>query len=1043
MAFVLLPCDLPTWPTIQRHLGSLKGATAPAQVTQVLHALHSLCNVAIDPDLNEPVPPDVFAGVEKFLEVEVEQDFFSKTLPAMLEAALRLKDLKPPQGLRYSLQQQHEEVTMERALVTSLLAHVFFCTLPRRSLISHPTLSDPCLAPTLSTLNRESQRVKLKALLHYFKKISDTTSTGTLTFSRKVMSSKEFVTLKDWMKCEAALCPVEIQHEGRLEDTHPPALLSCFTSPDVAQPALSSAKSQQVCAMLSYPEMLVSSVFVERLEDNEALQVMGALKTATVSNLKTRPHVTFRNNTTPPDLIHALMDADDYRQSEVLQYEEINVLRELNKAVLAFAQPIPEVPTSSFSDIISVSRQISECSASPPRNYQTPISSGSSLDQHKEDTSLEGNKKKQRETDKGPPRESQRQGTAVSKEYERSKPLKIGKVKKRVEIVEDNRAVKANTCDIPDSDIVRPPKPNVDHKLKSLLTKERLKKEKEQVRNAVPGGEAKGNVSEQDFTGSPPSAGFVTAPTTLKRRPRRKKDVGSKGCDDAMPQMTVQAERVTFPGVQCRKPPAEELSNNWEESDEEEEETTRLLNRVMRAIQRLEQERPDLVEEVKQDAQQSLSSKSLTKSLGKPPIPEGRPRPLIEKDRKDRSQVGEVSDRAKRRVGVSGDGRKLSIYVSCSEEMPAESIPDEDHYFSACESLDGVEAPRPRRPSRKKEKKGRRKSSFAERLKEALAREPSLDSYQTQENIPNEEDDPLMKLSRQESAGFVLDSSPRHRLIRKTEKEEEKCGSDISEEDFEDQEEEEEAPGRGHEGSDSSRYSFSSDYTSELEDVYEKLGEVLEESEGGNLGPRTAAIARFAHGLLKRALSESYKDVTLGLDGSAVKDPESGTSGPLPIRSLSFSEPRPPAGKRVRPPTLNTLKSNLGKPVVTGNWGCGSLRGDHQLKAMIQWAAASKARAPKMVYYTYGDQNTVKLDIVCRLLGDRGWRVGDLVSTLLRYSESRLDSWRRSRETELTESADSSLPESLRYRGPSLDSLTLFDELIGADRPFTTMETEL
>lgn len=30
---------------------------------------------------------------------------------------------------------------------------------------------------------------------------------------------------------------------------------------------------------------------------------------------------------------------------------------------------------------------------------------------------------------------------------------------------------------------------------------------------------------------------------------------------------------------------------------------------------------------------------------------------------------------------------------------------------------------------------------------------------------------------------------------------------------------------------------------------------------------------------------------------------------------------------------------------------------------MIQWAAASKARAPKMVYYTYGDQNTVKVCI--------------------------------------------------------------------------------
>lgn len=25
-------------------------------------------------------------------------------------------------------------------------------------------------------------------------------------------------------------------------------------------------------------------------------------------------------------------------------------------------------------------------------------------------------------------------------------------------------------------------------------------------------------------------------------------------------------------------------------------------------------------------------------------------------------------------------------------------------------------------------------------------------------------------------------------------------------------------------------------------------------------------------------------------------------------------------------------QNNLGKPVVTGNWGCGSLKGDHQLK---------------------------------------------------------------------------------------------------------------
>lgn len=29
--------------------------------------------------------------------------------------------------------------------------------------------------------------------------------------------------------------------------------------------------------------------------------------------------------------------------------------------------------------------------------------------------------------------------------------------------------------------------------------------------------------------------------------------------------------------------------------------------------------------------------------------------------------------------------------------------------------------------------------------------------------------------------------------------------------------------------------------------------------------------------------------------------------------------------------------------------------------AMVQWAAASKAGAPKLIYYTYGDHNTVKV----------------------------------------------------------------------------------
>ena len=44
------------------------------------------------------------------------------------------------------------------------------------------------------------------------------------------------------------------------------------------------------------------------------------------------------------------------------------------------------------------------------------------------------------------------------------------------------------------------------------------------------------------------------------------------------------------------------------------------------------------------------------------------------------------------------------------------------------------------------------------------------------------------------------------------------------------------------------------------------------------------------------------------------------------------------------------------RPVATGNWGCGVFRGDPELKAVIQWVAASAAGCPAVVYHTFGDR---------------------------------------------------------------------------------------
>lgn len=73
--------------------------------------------------------------------------------------------------------------------------------------------------------------------------------------------------------------------------------------------------------------------------------------------------------------------------------------------------------------------------------------------------------------------------------------------------------------------------------------------------------------------------------------------------------------------------------------------------------------------------------------------------------------------------------------------------------------------------------------------------------------------------------------------------------------------------------------------------------------------------------------------------------------------------------------------------MATGNWGCGlSKCGEVQLKAMIQWLAASVAGIPTLKYYTCGHKDLVKLDTVCRILLDRKWSVKDLAQAILRYS---------------------------------------------------------
>ena len=53
---------------------------------------------------------------------------------------------------------------------------------------------------------------------------------------------------------------------------------------------------------------------------------------------------------------------------------------------------------------------------------------------------------------------------------------------------------------------------------------------------------------------------------------------------------------------------------------------------------------------------------------------------------------------------------------------------------------------------------------------------------------------------------------------------------------------------------------------------------------------------------------------------------------------------------------------DIPKTIATGNWGCGAFNGNHELKFIQQWLAASFAGIERLDYYTFGDKNMINVE---------------------------------------------------------------------------------
>lgn len=386
MAHVLLPCDVPTWPEVQRHLGQLKFAHSPEQLVADMQRIYDLCCVGLDPEElpREEIRLDLLKKFLKSLRPEESRRFFEATLPALISAALKLKQLRPHAGFLYCLQQQEGMFALERPFLASLLANCFFSTFPKRNPRTHPTLQDFNLSELFPFLSMSCQCEKLRRLFAYFDCTFRDEPDGAVYFCRQVTPIRDLMSLPEWMCSDCPLCPLMVRTRGLVEEAEPILVKSYPCHPSIGGDVLRGSYTMECSMFLDAPELLAALIFVECLEDNESLTVDGLLA------FDPRPQASGEPALGPFESSVCLLDFKSYASNPVAQYEDSSLLRELNKCLVTFRQSVSRrrpspVGRSSSSSAAGLEPYYQSLSSSKTSSSRNSLYTTDSADQQSDD----------------------------------------------------------------------------------------------------------------------------------------------------------------------------------------------------------------------------------------------------------------------------------------------------------------------------------------------------------------------------------------------------------------------------------------------------------------------------------------------------------------------------------------------------------------------------------------------------------------------------------------------------------------------------------
>ncbi|KAJ7988276.1 hypothetical protein DPEC_G00321900 [Dallia pectoralis] len=286
-----------------------------------------------------------------------EENYYSSVFPKIAKLASSLPKLIQ-KAIPLLQKGQTRSITLSQEQIACLLANAFYCTFPHRNSQSpraefhnYPTINFNSLFGKWS----EKKREKLRAILHYFHTVTNqaTRPTGLVTFERRYIRDQDF---PNWRSAQEKLSKLYISSDGCIEEVGTGMLQVDFANSMIGGGVLGYGLVQEEILFLMNPELIISRLFTERLEDNECLYITGCQQFSKYGGYGDTfewagPHTDdiARDEWLRLHRQIVAIDALDFRHKRE-QYNMRQITRELNKAYCGF-KPDDNTPSDYIPDI--------------------------------------------------------------------------------------------------------------------------------------------------------------------------------------------------------------------------------------------------------------------------------------------------------------------------------------------------------------------------------------------------------------------------------------------------------------------------------------------------------------------------------------------------------------------------------------------------------------------------------------------------------------------------------------------------------------------